>query len=66
VLAHKFAMEHPMISAEMVEATDFMELSEEFGVSSVPHTVINLGKGELIGAPPESLLLEEIRKALKE
>jgi len=55
-----------MISAEMVEATDFMELSEEFGVSIVPHTVINLGKGELIGAPPESLLLEEIRKALKE
>ncbi len=65
MLAHRFAMESPFISAEMVEVTDFMELSDDFAVSGVPHTIINHGKREIIGAPAEPYLLEEIILALK-
>jgi hypothetical protein len=31
----------------------------------VPHTVINLGAGNLIGAAPEEMLVAEIQKTLK-
>jgi glutaredoxin-like protein len=64
VLAHMLAIESPMVQAEMVEATEFPELSNQFGVSGVPHTVINSGKGNVIGAVPEGNLLAEIQRAL--
>jgi len=64
ILAHQMAIESKMITGEMVEAMEFPELSEQFNVSGVPHTIINLGAGELIGAAPELLLMEEIEKAL--
>jgi hypothetical protein len=53
-----------MITGEMVEAMEFSDLSEQFNVSGVPHTVINRGVGEVIGAAPESLLMAEIEKAI--
>jgi len=62
VLAHMMAMESPLIQAEMVEATEFPELAERFGVSGVPHTTINAGKGNIIGAVPEGNLLAEIQR----
>jgi len=65
ILAHQMAIESKMITSEMVEAMEFPELSEQFNVSGVPHTIINMGAGELVGAAPESLLMEEIEKALK-
>lgn len=65
VLAHRMALESPMVSADMVEATEFPELSEHYGVSGVPHTVINDGAGELIGANPEEALVAEIELVLK-
>jgi glutaredoxin-like protein len=64
VLAHKMAMESPMIQAEMVEATEFPELSSRHNVSGVPHTVVNDGKGNLVGAVPETNLLAEIQRVL--
>ncbi|MCS6906930.1 MAG: thioredoxin family protein [Anaerolineales bacterium] len=60
VLAHQMAMEHPLIESEMVEAIEFPELSERFGVSGVPQTTINEGAGTIIGAVPEEHLLAEI------
>lgn len=39
--AHRFAMENPMIDAEMVEASEFPELAREYGVIGVPTTVID-------------------------
>lgn len=63
-LAHQMAMENEHVHAEMVEAVEFTELSNRFGVSGVPHTVINQGKGEVVGAVPESMLLDEMKKAL--
>ncbi len=65
VLAHRMAMESPFVTADMVEATEFPELSERYGVSGVPHTIINDGAGGLIGANPEEALVAEIELVLK-
>ena len=62
VLAHKMAMESPMVEAEMVEAMEFPELSNRFQVGGVPQTTINAGAGTLVGAVPEDHLLAEIMR----
>ena len=62
IVAHQMALQSPRIYAEMVEATEFQALSMQYGVSGVPHTVINEGAGEIVGAAPESMLMEHIRK----
>lgn len=64
VLAHQMALESPMIEAEMIEATEFYELSERYNVSGVPHTTINDGAAHVVGAVPEEHLLNEIQRAL--
>jgi hypothetical protein len=58
------AMESPMIQAEMVEATEFPELSMRHNVSGVPQTTINDGKANVVGAVPEPNLLAEIQRVL--
>ena len=65
MLAHQMALESPMVEAEMIEAMEFPELSNRFGVSGVPQTTINAGAGTVIGAMPEDNLLAEIQRALK-
>ena len=66
LLAHQMAMENPqMITAEGVEATEFPELASQFNVSGVPQTVINAGKGTVVGAVPEQNLVAEIMRALQ-
>jgi glutaredoxin-like protein len=64
VLAHMMAMESPLVQAEMVESMEFQQLASQFGVSGVPHTIVNSGKGNVIGAVPEGNLLAEIQRAL--
>jgi glutaredoxin-like protein len=64
VTAHQMALESEMVQAEMVEAMDFPELSERFGVNGVPQTTINSGAGTVVGAVPEQQLLLEIQNAL--
>jgi glutaredoxin-like protein len=64
VLAHKMAFESEKVTATMVEAIEFPELSDQFEVSGVPLIVINEGQGELLGAVPESQLVEKIRKVI--
>ncbi len=59
------AFESRMVKAEAIEAMEFQELAIEFGVSGVPHTVINAGAGEIVGAAPENRLVMEISEALK-
>ena len=66
VLAHQFAFESDKVVAEMVEAMEFPELADQYGVSGVPHTSINFGAGEVIGAAPEAQLLAEIRSVLEQ
>ena len=63
VLAHKLAMESDLITADMVEATEFPHLSNKYKVMGVPRTVIN----ETVfqeGAAPEQLLLSKLEEAL--
>jgi glutaredoxin-like protein len=64
VLAHQMALESPLVQAEMIESMEFPELADRYSVSGVPHTVINDGKGNVIGAVPESHLVEEMKRAL--
>lgn len=64
VLAHQMALESPMVEAEMIEAMEFPELSQRHGVGGVPQTTINDGAVHVVGAVPETHLLDEIRKAL--
>lgn len=64
ILAHQMAMESAMVQAEMVEATEFPDLSNQYHIMGVPDTVINHGKGKMVGAAPEGQLLAEIMKVL--
>ncbi len=64
VTAYQMALESEMVQAEMVEAMEFPELSQRFGVSGVPQTTINSGAGTVVGAVPEQQLLTEILTAL--
>ncbi|MHA1975234.1 MAG: protein disulfide oxidoreductase [Candidatus Hodarchaeales archaeon] len=62
--AFKFAMINENITADMIEATEFQELSMNYNVQGVPKTVIN-EKWDVVGAVPESMLLAKIQDALK-
>jgi hypothetical protein len=58
------AMENPFITAEMISANEFYELSMRYNVSGVPQTTINNGKGVVLGAVPEDDLIQEIGRAI--
>ncbi|HRW33813.1 MAG TPA: thioredoxin family protein [Thermotogota bacterium] len=63
--AHYFSMINPeFIKGEMVEASEFPELSAKYGVSSVPQMVINDGANSFVGAFPEREYLDEVLKVL--
>jgi len=64
VLAHQMAIESDKITADMVEALEFPEWANEFNVSGVPQTTINMGAGTVIGGVPEDSLVEQIKEAL--
>jgi hypothetical protein len=59
------ALESPLIEAEAIEATEFMDLVGRHHVSGVPQTTINHGARDVVGAVPEQFLVTEIEKALK-
>ncbi len=59
VAAHKLAMASDMVTGDMVEATEFPELSQRHMVMSVPRTIINDGEG-IDGVVPEDDLIEWI------
>lgn len=60
------AMVNPtMIRAEAVDAMEFPELSQQFRVQGVPQTVIEAGKGIVVGAVGEAQMLAEIKRAMQ-
>ncbi len=63
--AHKMAMENEFIRADMIEATEFPELSDKYGVMSVPRVVIN-EEHYFEGALPEQVFLLAALNALGE
>ena len=58
------ALLNPRITADVIEANEFPELSQRFDVMGVPKTVVN-GVHELVGAQPEARLMAAIRTALE-
>ena len=62
-LAHQFAMESPFVRADMVEALEFPELADRYGVYGVPKTVIN-DRQEIEGAVPEAVMLQYVLAAV--
>ena len=61
--AHKFALVSDRVVAEMVMATDFGELAVKYGVSAVPHMVVNEATS-FVGALPEREFLNEVLKGV--
>ncbi|WP_367356955.1 thioredoxin family protein [Mesotoga sp.] len=61
--AHNIAMVNENVTAYMVEANDFQELSKKYGVSSVPQIVIN-DKVTFVGAYPEGQFVDQVMKAV--
>ncbi len=61
--AHRFALLNDNIKAEMVEASEFPELSNKYGVMGVPQIVIN-EKPVTPGALPIQMFLDEINKVI--
>lgn len=64
ILGHQMAVESKLVESTMVEATEFPELSNRYGVGGVPHTVINFDAASMVGAAPESMLVGKIQEAL--
>jgi glutaredoxin-like protein len=64
ILAHRLALASEFIEAEMVEASEFQELTTKYKVSGVPDTSINHGAGRVVGAVPEENLIAEIKNVL--
>ncbi len=62
-LAYRFALESDHVTADGVEVTGFPDLAQRYAVSSVPKTVVG-GRFEFVGAGPESMLLEHVRRAV--
>jgi glutaredoxin-like protein len=56
-IAHKLAVESPMISADVIDAQEFPVLAQKYGVIGVPKIIIN-EKVEFTGAFSEDLFAE--------
>ena len=58
-LAHRMAVESPLVRATCVEATEFLDLSRRFRVTGVPKTVVN-DSIEILGALPEEMFVKAV------
>lgn len=64
-LAHKIAMENELVTADMVEATEFPHLSTKYNVRGVPRTMV----GEdfpIEGGLPENAFIQKIVGSFKQ
>ncbi len=62
-LTHQMAMENDLIRADMIEANEFPELSQQYQVMAVPRTIINEDQ-YFEGAMPESAVLSALLQSL--
>ena len=56
------AMESPRVTADVIEANEFHDLSARYAVQAGPKTVVN-DRAEFLGAVPESRFLQEVLAA---
>ena len=57
------AQEFSQVTSEVIEANEFPELSNRYGVSGVPKTIIN-DRVEFVGAVPEAQFVAAIQQAV--
>ncbi|MCP4221063.1 MAG: glutaredoxin [bacterium] len=60
VLAHRLAYCCPKIKGDMVEASEFQEMSQKYNVMGVPRTIIN-ETSFIEGAAPEKMVVDKIK-----
>lgn len=58
-MAHMFAFENDLISADAIDANEFPQLAIKYGIMGVPKIVVN-EKVEFMGAVPENMFLEQV------
>ena len=63
-MAYNFAIISDKVTADVVEASEFPELSERYAVMGVPKTVVN-ETVEVMGAVPEPRFLSEVLRAAR-
>lgn len=63
-LAHQIAMENDLITADMVEASEFPHLSQRYAVMGVPKTIIN-DKTSVEGAVSEAMFVQKVIETLE-
>ena len=61
-LAHQLALESDLVTADMIEATEYPDLVAKYGVQGVPKTIVNEAHA-IEGALPEPYLVEQIVQA---
>ena len=64
IMAHHFAYVSPRVTADMIEAMEFQDLSSKYNVYGVPRTVINETVHQE-GAVPEPLMLQKLKEAVE-
>ncbi len=64
ITAIQFAIENSLISASIVEISEFPHIAQKYNVMGVPKVVVNEIQS-FEGALPENLFLEKIKEALK-
>lgn len=57
------AIESERVVADLIEANEFMDMSQQYRVSGVPKIVVN-DKIEFVGALPEPRFLEAVLRAV--
>jgi glutaredoxin-like protein len=63
-VAHQMAVENEHISADVIEASEFIDLAQRYQIQGVPKTVIN-EHVSFVGALPEPRVMQEILHALE-
>ena len=61
-LAHQLALESDLVTADMIEATEYTDLVMRYGVQGVPKTIVN-GVHAIDGALPEPYFVDQILQA---
>ena len=61
-LAHRFAMQSDLITADCIEATEFPDLAGHYRVYAVPKTIINQ-QTSIEGSLPEEHFLDGVLEA---
>lgn len=61
-MAHKLAFLSDKVTADMVSANEFPQLSIKYRVMAVPKVVVNEGEVEFEGGLPEAAFVEQLRR----